>query len=50
MREVEEGIIRREVVAVVDACEVVEIGVLKEGVAVEGEHARVQQGECEQAG
>lgn len=41
VREVEEGVIRREVVAVVDAREVVEIGVLKEGVAVEAVHACV---------
>lgn len=50
MGVVEEGVVRREIVTMVDASEVVEIGVLEEWIAIESVHACVQEREREQAG
>ncbi len=46
----EEGVVGGEVVAVVDAREVVEVGVLQEGGAVEGVHEGVEGGEGQEGG
>lgn len=48
--EVQEGVVGGEVVAVVDAREVVEVGVLQEGEAVETVHEGVERGEGEEGG
>ena len=48
--EVEEGVVWGEVVAVVDAREVVEVGLVEEGVAVKGVHEGVEEGEGEEGG
>ena len=46
----QKGVIGREVVAVVDAGEVVEVGMGEEGGGVEGVHGEVQEGEGGEGG